>query len=288
MKKRVVITVAGLTLLLAGCGTASHHATTTDNQTTSNQAKLTVSDLNDQKMLTAAIIDYAGHAGKDGLWKGSTQDWAGILDADKDQWTVVKNGDQWVVYPTHNIPQKPGDHPSGDEFKDDGDKITIWESCKKYSVSKKDLVAFINGQAKLPNGKSTTNTTGKVRHMAGVMKVVKHNPQDDAQPAASSSDQADSSSVDTKNLTKEQLIDWVKRVWQHQNPDQNVNDMEFSYAGMEDGYATVIVRFKPPLQAGGYKYHVDGNGNLQEWNQGIDFWTTVAMTFNDDGSDTGN
>lgn len=100
----------------------------------------------------------------------------------------------------------------------------------------------------------------------------------------SSSTTSFNSDVNTRNLTTQQAVDWVKNYMLQDGATQGaVDDTGFECRMDTDGYVKIYVYMWVPTHAYrrlDYTYRIDGNGYLQrEYGMGTDKWDTVSTRY---------
>lgn len=278
--KKLSIVLMGLILFLGGCGAnenqtvkkhkevkveSSESKTESSSIVKKNKEQISMNDLSSPKMLAATVIDYAGNAHQEGIWKDSTDAWNQELNSPSKQWTIMKritnNGVGMEAFPTRNIPDAGAADSCPTTYSENGDNIEIWESGKTYNVSKQDLVNYVNGKYKLPNGQNSVNSVAKVKEIANAIEIK------DAPQTLSSSSSSQNTKVDTKNLTTQQVCDWIKDYCHSDGSNIDVEPQEIGTPSDHDGYAVFevwVTNDSGNKQLAGDCYRIDKNGNLQE------------------------
>lgn len=306
--KKLSIVLTGLILFLGGCGAnknqtvkkhkevkveSSESKTENSSIIKKNEEQISMNDLSSPKMLAAAVIDYAGNAHQEGIWKDSTDAWNQELNSPSKQWTIMKritnNGVGMETFPTRNIPDAGAADSCPTTYSENGDNIEIWESGKTYNVSKQDLVNYVNGKYKLPNGQNSVNSVAKVKEMANAIEIK------DAPQNSSSSSSSQNTKVDTKNLTTQQVDNWVYQAMlktYYTGDDKPPKDaLDFEQDTDDSGCVEILVHEnhdsdwmkKRGAQQGVNPtiafFKVDSQGNLQESTDAGQTWQDTNIPY---------
>ena len=279
--KRILLAITGIALLLGGCGAnqpkqkANNHkevktenvksdvqSSTSTSQVSSN--KLSMNDLSSPKLLAAAVIDFAGNADQNGVWSNTTNEWNNVLNSPSKQWTIQDDGTgEMETFPTRSLPDANAADSCPTTYTAKGDDISIWESGTTRNVSKNDILSFVNGEYKLPNGQTSDNSVAKVKEIANAIEI-----KPSAKNSSESSSQNSNGNVDTKNLTTQQVCNWITD-YCHSDGNKYITYIKPKEVGTptdHDGYAVFEVYVKDDngnKKLAGDCYRVDKNGNLQ-------------------------
>lgn len=292
MKKKILLSVVGLSLLLSGCGTSqlkqkskmykvvsSENERANDQNATSqaNSNKLAMNDLSSPKMLAAAIIDFAGNADQNGMWSNSTGVWKDELNSSSEQWTIQTDDNGWMeAFPTRSLPDAGAADSCPTTFKPDENDVDINESGNSHIISKQDIISFINGEYQLPNGQNSNNSVSRVKEIASAIEIKQ------SAKNHSSLSQNNNGNVDTTKLNDEQVDNWVyQAIKQNDYAGQNPPKDAFTFGNDLDdsNCVTITVRLNDdnswvrsqrngiqPGEPDAYVaiYRINSQGNLQE------------------------
>lgn len=277
--KRILLVITGIAFLLGGCGASQSQQKSETRKISSSENvksdaqssiatsqvssnKLSMNDLSSPKLLAAAVIDFAGNADQNGVWSNTTNEWNNELNNSSKQWTIQDDGTgEMEAFPTRNLPDADAADSCPTTYTAKGDNISIWESGITRNVSKIDILNFVNGEYKLPNGQNSVNSVAKVKEIANAIEI---------KPSAknsSSSSQNNNRNVDTKNLTTQQVCDWIKDYCHSDGSNIDVDPQEIGTPSDHDGYAVFevwVTNDSGNKQLAGDCYRIDKNGNLQE------------------------
>ena len=277
--KRILLAITGIALLLGGCGAnqskqkANNHkdvktenvksdvqSSTATSQVSSN--KLSMNDLSSPKLLAAAVIDFSGNTDQNGVWSNSTGVWKDELNSPSEQWTIQTDDNGWMeAFPTRSLPTAGAADSCPTTFKPDENNVDIYESGNHHIVSKQDIISFINGEYKLPNNQTSDNSVAKVKEIANAIEI-----KPSAKDSSESSNQNNNGSVDTRNLTTQQVCNWITDYCHSDGTNIDVDPKEVGTPSDHDGYAVFEVYVKDDngnRKLAGDCYRVDKNGNLQ-------------------------
>lgn len=306
--KRILLAITGIALLLGGCGanqpkqkTNNHKEVKTENvksdvqsstatsQVSSN--KLSMNDLSSPKLLAAAVIDFAGNADQNGVWSNTTNEWNNELNSPSKQWTIQDDGTgEMEAFPTRNLPDANAADSCPTTYTAKGDNISIWESGTTRNVSKNDILSFVNGEYKLPNGQTSDNSVAKVKEIANAIEI-----KPSAKNSSESSSQNSNGNVDTKNLTTQQVNNWVYqamlKTYYTGNEKPPMDALDFEQNTDDSGCVEILVRenhdsdwmkergamqgVNPTIAT----FRVDAQGNLQQNDYGDGGWKDTNIPY---------
>lgn len=288
MKKRILLSIAGLSLLLGGCG-----ANQTQKKTDTHKEKAKT-----EKVKSAVASSTASSASS----KSDSNDVAFGQKISNDEFYVMAyaknekidldkmlNGSKTWTFPSASIDDPSytfckeknyycvGNSSGSNEGETrlinvDNDNVTI--AHLEAKTSKQDY-AETTYQNLTFSKKSLISefltSKDKVNELAEITQNMKNNENQATKDinqgdSDSSSSSQSNGNADTKNLSTQQVCDWIKAYCQSDGSNVDVDPEEMGSPSDHDGYAVFEVWTKDEdgnRQLAGDYYRVDKNGNLQ-------------------------
>ena len=286
--KRILLAITGIALLLGGCGanqpkqkTDNHKEVKTENVKSAIQSSMVSKTdstnssngvafgqkiSNDEFYVMAyaknehLTLDKLLSGSKNWVFPSASMDDPGYAFYKEDNYNCIGDSSGSNEGATHLINVDNNNvtiaHLESTAPKQDHAEFTY----QNLTFSKQDLI------------KEFLTSKNQVNELAQITQNMKNNENQATKDIAktdddsSSSSQSNNGNVDTKNLTTQQVCDWIKAYCHSDGSNIDVDPQEMGNPSDHDGYAVFEVWTKDEdgnRQLAGDYYRVDKNGNLQ-------------------------